>query len=377
MKNKKIGLITIHRANNYGAFLQAFATQESLKKYGDVEVIDYRNEKLESSFHLIRFNITSIKSGLGAVKDLLRIIPRWRVIRKFKLDIVNKFNLTPRLNSSEVDNYANEKFDVLVSGSDQIWNPVCVSSNENLDTNYLLNFGRNDSKRISYASSMGAFEIDTKNINTLKKSLTSYDHISVREIERKTEIQELVGKDVTHVLDPTLLLSRDEWLSRFPEETKRVKQISNNKYILFYSVPKVKKTRIVVEYFSKLTGLDVVSIDQDIYPYYRAKTKIRDASVGEFLHLFKNAEFIITDSFHGVCFSLIFRKNFFAVSPGKLSNRIVSLLDVVGLSDRLIYGKENINSHSDFSIDYVANNVSDKIESERVKSKEFLDLSLR
>ncbi|PSU29834.1 polysaccharide pyruvyl transferase family protein [Photobacterium lutimaris] len=377
MSDKKIGLITIHRANNYGAFLQAFATQEFLKKFGDVEIIDYKNSKLESSFDLVRVNSYSLRGLMGIIKDLLRLVPRSRVIKKFKLDINEKYNLSKRLDFKELDFYAKEKFDVLVSGSDQIWNPVCVSKNDMLDPVYLLNFGKVTAKRISYASSMGAFEVDNKNHPLLVESLNNYSSISVREIERKKEIENWIDKSVSHVLDPTLLLSSSEWLSRFPHKSLRVSQLSKKKYILFYSVPKVKQTRRVLEYFSKLTGYEVVSIDQDIYPFYKAKNKLRDASIGEFLHLFNNAEYIITDSFHGVCFSLIFRKNFFAVSPGKLSNRIVSLLSVVGLTERLIKGADCINKNNITSIDYNSNNIEDKIELAINNSKSFLESAFK
>lgn len=368
----KIGLITIHRANNYGAFLQAFATQESLKKFGDVEIIDYKNDKLESSFDLIRVNSLSLKGLLGSIKDILRILPRYRVINKFKLDINNKYNLSKRLDNADLHSYAKDNYNVLVSGSDQIWNPVCVSETDLLNPVYLLNFGDDNTKRISYASSMGAFEVDEKNSPLLIESLKKYKYISVREEERKVEIEKYINKPVVHVLDPTLLLNSSEWLSQFPEKSKRVNNLIKKKYILFYSVPKVKETRNVLDYFSKLTGYEIISIDQDIYPFYKADTKIRDASISEFLHLFNNAKYIITDSFHGVCFSLIFRKNFYAVSPGKLSNRITSLLSVIGLSDRLINGVDVLKENEINNINYNLNGIENKIEKAVSNSKGFL-----
>ncbi|MTC49066.1 hypothetical protein GKR59_05305 [Providencia alcalifaciens] len=371
---KRIGIITIHRANNYGAFLQAFATQEVLKKYGYVEIIDYENKKLESSFSLIRIDLTSPKSILSSIKDILRIIPRFRVIKKFKLDIEQKFNLSKRLNDNNISDYANDHYDVLVSGSDQIWNPTCVSSNGDINSIYFLNFGNDNIKRISYASSMGNFKIKKENTTTITNLLKKYEYLSVREKETCKDIENLIHNNVSHVLDPTLLLDKDDWLGRFPEKSSRIEKMVDKNYVLFYSVPKIKESRLAVEYFSKKIGYEIISIDQDIYPYYKAQNKIRDASISEFLHLFKNAKYIITDSFHGVCFSLIFRKDFYVIHPGNLSNRIESLLESISLSDRLIKNHYDIEKNGIVSINY--NDLEDKIRFIIQNSKSYLHNAL-
>ncbi|MUK40001.1 hypothetical protein GNP61_00355 [Aliivibrio fischeri] len=374
MKKNKIGLVTIHRANNYGAFLQTFATQEVLKKYGDVEIVDYVNKKLESSFDLIRYNGFNIKSIMGATKDILRLVPRVKVINSFIEDINCKYNLSERVNHCDLYEYAkNKEYTHVFCGSDQIWNPVCVSVDNNLNDYYLLNFISDDTLKISYASSMGDYKLDVYNSNIIFNELSTFDAISVREKERKNEINKITGKDVVHVLDPTLLLNRSDWLERFCNISSRVKKLSKNKYILFYSVPKVSKTRELLSKVYSLLGFDIISIDQDIYPYYKANHKVRDCSIEEFIHLFNNASFVVTDSFHGVCFSIIFRKSFYTTSPGKLSNRIVSLLETLGLESRIINDILNLTSIS--HVDYDTK-LELKIKNEISKSKKFIEKAI-
>ncbi|MEY0908359.1 polysaccharide pyruvyl transferase family protein [Providencia rettgeri] len=316
----------------------------------------------------------SFKGLLGAVKDILRLIPRYSVIKKFKNDIEHRYQLSPSLSRNSLSDYVNNNCDILVSGSDQIWNPVCVSEDNDLNSVYFLNFGNEEIKRISYASSMGAYKLTQENIPLVSEYLKKYDFISVREKETNKNIENLLNIKSTHVLDPTLLLRSNEWLNHFPNKTQRVTKLINKKYILFYSVPKTKQTRIVLNYFAKITGLEVISIDQDIYPYYSANTKIRDASISEFIHLFNNAHYVITDSFHGVCFSLIFRKNFYAISPGELSNRLISLLDLISLSNRLIQDTLILEKNGITNINYDA--IEENINLAISNSKTYLDLAL-
>ncbi|MDO3385983.1 polysaccharide pyruvyl transferase family protein, partial [Gilvimarinus sp. SDUM040013] len=137
--------------------------------------------------------------------------------------------------------------------------------------------------------------------------------ISVHEKDTQLLLQGLMGKDVHHVLDPTLLLSKDQWL-----ETLEIKNKVNikEKYILLYTVPKNPLIRNAVEYFSKKTGYKVVALDQGLSAGAKVDKQIRDAGPIEFLELFSNAAFVITDSFHGTCFSINLEKPFITVSSG-------------------------------------------------------------
>ena len=150
--------------------------------------------------------------------------------------------------------------------------------------------------------------------------------------------------------------------------------MKNEKYILVYSVPKSPLIKNAVDYFSKKLDLKVISIDQGLSPGAKVDKHIRDAGPLEYLELFLNAEFIITDSFHGTCFSINFGKQFVSVSPGIHSNRIESLLSLVGLKSRIIKNEQDFNSISE-DIDFT--NTHSRLLELQKESLSFLDTALK
>lgn len=365
----KIALITIQNANNYGAILQVFAMQEVLKRYGDVDVLNYENRHISRSFDLIRFKF-GFRGLLGAGKDVLRLFPRYRVINKFKEFINEKINLTSELDYDDLLNGKASNYDVYISGSDQIWNPLCVSEVKRIDRAYFLDFAPIGADKISYASSMGSYEYTDSEIVVVEKLLSSFKSISVREKNSQEYLGDLLGRTVEHVLDPTLLLSKYEWMSVLG---MREGCDISDKYILLYTVPKIPLIKSVVEFLSKKLGLRVLAIDQGISAGAEVDSQIRDASPVEFVEYFLNAEFVITDSFHGTCFSLNFNKPFVCVSSSMHKNRIKSLLDMVGLSGRLIEKASDIDK-LDINLDMVAS--SQALEFYREKSLSYIESSL-
>ncbi len=343
----KIALITIHNANNYGAILQTFALQKVLSRYGDVEIIDYDNKHISIDFDLIRIK-PSFHGLLGMGKDIFRLLPRYRVLKNFKQFIAKNMNLTKKMSAQELQLSHVGNFDVYVAGSDQIWNPACISENCFIDPIYFLNFVPKGAKKISYASSMGSYQWSMEEKCHIKELLKDFDTISVREKDGQILLQEILERPVHHVVDPTLLLSKNEWLEVLGGNSERKEK---EKYILLYSVPKTELIRSAIKYFSKKLGLKVIAIDQGLSTIGKVDKQIRDAGPIEYLNLFANAEFIITDSFHGTCFSVNFQKPFVAIAPGKHSNRIESLLSLIGLEDRIVRGEEefaNLNIEIDF-----------------------------
>jgi hypothetical protein len=335
----KIALVTTQNANNYGAIFQAFALQQALSRFGDVDIINYDNRHIGISFDLVRVKPT-VHGLLGMGKDIVRLVPRYKVIKKFKCFIQNNMVLTKRVSAQELLLGELSQYDAYVAGSDQIWNPACISNNSVIDPIYFLNFAPNKARKLSYASSIGGYQLSIDEKENFKGLLDDFHTISVRERDTQKLLQEVLGKDVHHVLDPTLLLSKEEWL-----EAVRVKegQYKEEKYILLYTVPKVSLIRKAVDYFAKKTGLKVVAIDQGISAGANVDRVIRDAGPVDFIQLFANAEFVITDSFHGTCFSLNFGIPFLAISHGVHSNRVESLLSLVGLQHRLVKTEEDFN----------------------------------
>lgn len=365
----KIALITIHEANNYGAILQTYATQETLSSFGSVETIDYENRHIAQSLNLIRFNL-SAHGVLGTGKDILRIIPRSKAIRKFREFSGAHIKKTKKITKKELSEGILGKYDTYVAGSDQIWNPSCISKENKIDETYFLNFAPKESIKISYASSIGSHTFSKNEEPKIKELLNEFHAISVRESGAKQHLENLLGKEVHHVLDPTLLIERQAW-EKLIQPPK--KEENKSKYILFYTVPKAKLTKKAANYYKEKLGIKVVSIDQGLYSGSVVDRQIRDAGPIEFLDAIKNAEFIVTDSFHGVCFSLIFSRPFIAIAPGKHSNRIESLLTLLGIENRLARREEDFESIAPY---FDMAPATQKLSTARAKSIKFIKSSL-
>lgn len=365
----KIALLTIHNANNYGAILQTFAMQEVLKRYGEVEIINYRNRHISRSFDLIRLK-PDLHGLLGFGKDILRLKPRYKVIKKFRKFIAQSLILTDEVSSLDLANGACGIYDVYVAGSDQIWNPNCVNASGRLDTTYFLDFVGPVSKKISYASSMGGYIYNEIEEGLARGFLKTFEKVSVREKSTQRYLAHLIQSEVEHVLDPSLLLNKEEWINQISDaEGSQL----NEPYILLYTVPKVDLVRKAVSFFSKKLGLKVIAIDQGLWAGAKVDQLIRDAGPEDFLRLFANAKFVITDSFHGTCFALNFEKPFVAISPGKHSNRVESLLNEVGAKNRLVNVESDLLRIPD-EIDYTK--VSLKLELKRKQAFNYLSNSL-
>lgn len=224
-------------------------------------------------------------------------------------------------------------YDILVSGSDQLWNPDIFNG---IDDVYFLNFGE-AKLRISYAASAGSHLFNDTEKRNIQEWLSRYDSISVREDTLKAQIEPLTEKPVQLVADPTFLLKAEEWRELSRKNPFKAK----GKYILLYmiGVPYAeykKKYASVVRYYSKLLNLPVYAVNPTSFiPVSGATKNLTGIDPFEFLTYIDNAELILTSSYHGIAFSLNFNKRFVAL---KNSNpvRIQQILDMCQLSDRFI-----------------------------------------
>lgn len=324
----KIALITIHHANSYGGMLQAYATQKILSRYGEVEIIDYKTIHLRKTMQVVKFGY-SFRDFLRTAKDILRLFPRYRLIKSFK-DFQNKYFMQTREIISFDHLKALEKdFDVFICGSDQIWNPKIL---EGFDAAYFLNFIENK-KKISYASSAGSYFYNDSEKVQLKSYLEGFSYISVREDDLNFQCATILERDdIQTVLDPTLLLSKKEWLDAFKIKINN----TTTNYILIYTLTKDAFTKEIINKITEILNMKVVAIDQDPFLGYKANEHKNDIGPIEYLELFANASFVITNSFHGTAFSINFNIPFIAIKPQSGVNRIEDLLSKLGLHDRLI-----------------------------------------
>lgn len=363
----KIALVTIHNVTNYGAILQAYATKIALSKYGEVNVIDYQNQYLNKNMHKVRFE-GSVHGIKMLVHDILNLPWRTRLLSRFKNFTDTNLNLTLTMSDKDLSEGKLNEYDVYVCGSDQIWNPVVVSPIDKIDPIFFLSFAPSVSKKFSYASSIGHHHFTQAEKKQVKELLDKFEMVSVRESDGKKKLEEILPeKEIFHVVDPTLLLPKKEWYSLF-----NVKQ-NNEKYILVYSVPRTDLIKKAIVYFSQKMGLKVIAIDRMFFPIGKIDKHVRDAGPNEFIQLFANASFIITDSFHGSCFSVNFEKPFACISAKKGANRQESLLKLLGIEERIMYTVEDF-SNLNLNVDY--NEVTPKLEKIRNESLSFIEAAI-
>lgn len=354
----KIGIITIINVNNYGAELQAFALHHKLKLMGyENEIINYLYYK-NSRFKFEKesapvFNI-SIKNRL---KDSILLLidkysafryPKIAKLRKFRFDEFHRKHTSltkPFKSFSELYN-SNLNYDTYIVGSDQVWNPNNGTSLEP----YFLTFAPIDSRKISYASSFGIKSIPNKYFPQYKKWLNNLNFISTRESDGVNIIKEISGINAKHVVDPTLLLSKSDW------ENFLIPFESNEPYILFFVFKKNSFAEDLAFKIKKKTGYKIIRVCKNEMAVESDNKilNVRDFGPAEFLGLYQKASFVITTSFHGSIFSLIFEKPFFTVTPNSKDNnsRQESLMSMVGLNHRLIKEGSEVDLDSMFDIKF-------------------------
>lgn len=363
----KIALITIHWANNYGASLQTFATVKALSKYGEVSVLDYRNTYINKGMTWIRLGYKP-RDLLRMGKDLLRLLPRYRVIKKFEDFSYKHLNLTlPLQESEDFKNVANE-FDIFITGSDQIWNPEIVSENNELDTHYFLDFVHGK-KKFSYASSIGAHIYTDMEKPIIKGLLGDFCSIAVREKDSSLYLSELLNKKVEHVLDPTLLYKKEQWLEFFNISEKK----PDEPYILVYALKNSLLLKQTIEKLAKILKYRVITINQEPFTNYKCDKHIKDAGPDEFLELFANASFVVTNSFHGTCFAVNFNIPFVIASPQIGVIRIENFLSSVGVRDRIVSSDYQILQAINNKLDF--NAINNKLGILRDDSKKYIEKS--
>ena len=362
----KIALITIHWANSYGGMLQTLASQKILSDYGEVSIIDYKTPHLKKTMQLIRFGYMP-RDFLRMGKDLFRLLPRYRLLHKFKSFIEKHFNLTQQYNNHHDLDKVEALYDVFVCGSDQIWNPRII---DGVDSAYFLGFIDNK-KKISFASSCGSYQFSGNEETVLVNHLSSFSNIAVREKNTAQYISHLLEeRKITTVLDPTLMLNKSEWLKLL--EIKVPKK--NKPYVFVYTLKKDEFVRNIVEEVSNHFNLEIIVIDQDPFLGFSSDKHIQDADPKEYLELIAGASFVITNSFHGTAFSVNFEVPFISIRPESGLNRIQDFLESVGLNERLILNKDDLNDIIRSAVDFKSS--GSKLEELRASTRSYLNHAL-
>ena len=359
---KKIAIITMHRTDNYGAVLQAFALKKTCDNYGSVRILDYKNEHAEKSLMVLIFP-KSFRALLRFAKDLLRLKNRKVVTNKFNQFVCDNLSLC-HFNEKQ---FNESSFDIYVSGSDQIWNPKCVNANGVLDQTYFLSFAKH-AKKMSYASSMGSYTYSRVQEALVKNLLSNFNNISVRESDAAERLSPLTSKEIKVVLDPTLLLESKDYLALCPNPDVTYQK----PFILIYSIQKTKHLHtLIASAKSIFPRHNFLVLEQDPWNTFRSCETIRTAGPIDFIELCRSSEGILTDSFHGVCFSMVFKKPFVVANPIHHPNRIEDLLNRLGEEARLSRPGDDVKEQ--VSLLMSSEPGSDRLAALRQQSFEFLE----
>lgn len=373
MVSKKVGVTTIHRLLNYGSVLQTYALQNRIAQLGyDCEVIDY---VYPNKYHL---ELDSVNKGNASVfRSVLSKMARYLTSHNKKVKAFAAFR-SEHIKHSAVEYRTLESlhnsppgYDVFVTGSDQVWNPAYMHG----DMTFLLDFAQNNAKRIAYAASFGNSDFDQRYAELYKKHLLAFSDISVREWSGIDIVADLTGASARRVLDPTLLLTAEDWVRL------AVKPRHKNKYILCYLLEYSFNPQPYADNLAKqlqeLTGYDVVFLKPPIRKLFDPKVRCAFAAgPREFLGWFAEAEFILTTSFHGTAFSVNFNKPFLSiVNDGATRDcRQYSLLEQLGLLNQIIPKNSPLPDLDGLQLNYGV--VNRKLECARRESLAFLSNAL-
>jgi hypothetical protein len=340
---KKVGIISLYyKTYNYGAQLQAYALQKVIEKMNyECEQICYKWQNSEIEFFY--------SNQTGSLDKF----------RRFSFRIPHSEKVYDPSNIQE----ANEYYDILICGSDQIWG-VENSMARYVVPHMCLSFAAEDKIKFSYGASFGSAKLTTAKIPSVKYWTSKLDKISMREQSAISQISEITHKSVVSVLDPTFLLEQADWDKLIFSNT------SEDNYIFVYNIGNNRELDKSAKILALKNGYMIKTLSY---------SKSDESGPIEFISLVKNAKYVLTNSFHGTCFSIIFCKQFYAFPADNLHSdfskniRITDLLDIIGEKSRFIIHSNN----ADFDSEINYNKVNALLQKEKEKSLNFIKQSLK
>lgn len=326
----KIAIISynIHSVwSNYGAVLHSWAFQQALLKLGyESDILDY----LVDDFKDYNFKYPGLSLGRLPLRSRIILLANFFMYasryEKFKTFFSENYVKTDKQYSRE--NVSELNYDVYICESDVLWSPVSIGG---MDKMFFCDYPSMANKRkIAYSVSMGDMHYNAQTIAVLRQKLINFDFVSVRERMAKEFLTKNdLCENVEHVLDPVFLLNKSDYSLLLEEE-----KIEED-YVLVYSINRTKGLMRTAKNIAKYYKARLIIIsDMFIYSLY-GETR-NNASITEFLTLFWNAKYIITNTFHGASFAIVFNKNFVVYSRFNKDNKIRSLLDTTGLNNQWI-----------------------------------------
>lgn len=324
--SKKVGVLTIHSVYNYGAMLQAFALSKYIESKGYVsEVVDYRPYELCRNYDFYFKDLyADPRNALGAIKQ--SIVKRKQFTR-FK-SFLNTEISTSKKRYGNYSSLKNHDYDILVTGSDQIWNPFITIEDES----FLLTFDEKRTKKVAYSSSFGVSEIPELWADKVKSALKQFKQLGVREQSGKDIINGLLpDRNVDLVLDPVFLMPNYYWRKLADDSLT-----PGEPYLLVYSLEVNDKIKSYAKELAIDKNLKIVTIHPFNGDYEFADICVNTAGPKEFISLINNADFVVTNSFHGTAFSILLEKKFSCVLHSKTGTRMSSLLNRLHMESKVL-----------------------------------------
>jgi len=352
----KVGIITFPKSPSYGASLQMIALYYALKQIGcDVKVINYINNYMASEEHIAG-------NSKIMLRRMISNILNHKTKKRFK-EFESQIEFFPKktISSTEELRKIQKDFDYFICGSDQVWNPKIT----NADMNFFLKFCDDNSKKISYAPSFGYDSFDEKTEKKIAEEIIDFKELSVREESGKELIKRITGKSSEIVLDPTMLFDAEFWEKHTIRQAKLP-----SKYIVNFIFNPNKTVSCFTDEISRKKSLPVIYIDGSFLKRLTSKNYIGGIGPNGWLDIIKNAECVITDSFHGAVFSIIFKRELYVSLSSATNARLKTLLKMCGMENRCISNKEFF-----FGTDY--DRVCQILNEERHKSIGFLKNALK
>lgn len=360
----RIYIITLHRAQNYGSLLQTLALQNKIEELGhQAFVMDYYPERFTNKGLLARLKGKSskLKNPLFLLAAKALILPSYYKKEKQFDKFLHRIHLLkPTFASNEEAKGIFTDADAYCAGSDQIWNSHW---NEGVEKALYLDFVPKGKLCFSYAASIGLSEIPKNEMEETKKLLDKFEFLSIREDKGVELVANLGRTDVVQSLDPTLLMSKEEW-NKYADD-----RFANEKYIITYNLHHDPEIDKYAHALSLKYGIEVRNISYNWHDIVRKGHLEWCPTVEGFLGLIKHAQYVIADSFHATVFSIIFEKQFVTITPQIASSRLSSLLNMIGLQDHIL-SRFIDTSVIEQSIDY--RKVKDITATERLKSMDYL-----
>lgn len=363
--------------NNYGSILQAYALQEEINKFPNVEyeIINQYGKKIASADNLL----DKIKT-IGVKRTCQRVFWKFAVPQlrsrsnKLQKFVDDNLKLSDRQYNETSISEANSVYDGFICGSDQIWNPTLTTT----DSMYWLSFADTQKKKFSYAPSIGVDQLETNDQKSIRKNLQSFNGISCREKSGTKLLNSILNENICEtVLDPTMLVDISLW-----NDICAPQKFSGN-YIFVYLLRGTAEQRKAVEKFAKKEKLPIVTmpfLETECTVWYDIKFgdfKFWDASPDEFISVIRYADYVFTDSFHSTVFSCLYHVPFLIFpKKGKAQmSRLQCLMDMLGISGRIIQNDKEIEKIASQKIDW--EQVESNLRDERRKSSQYLSGQLQ